>query len=82
MPTTFTRTGPDGATKTRVAYSPADEVQLRFEGWTEKTDGAAKTEAPARPVRVFADGTTQPIEDETDAKASRAEPAKTKASSK
>jgi len=35
---TFTRTHPTRGTKqTREAYSPAEAVQLRADGWAEKT---------------------------------------------
>ncbi len=54
-PITFTRNDDAGNTRTRIAYTPAEAVKLRFDGWTEqaanstnstKTSGTA--EKPAK----------------------------------
>lgn len=44
VPLTFVRDGEDGEKRERVAYSPAEEVQLRYDGWSEKKTGRS---APA-----------------------------------
>jgi hypothetical protein len=45
-PIVFERTAEDGTKQELVATSPADEVRLRFDGWTEKK-GASKKNVPA-----------------------------------
>ncbi len=57
---TFTRVV-DGETIRRTAYSPADAVQARYDGWTE--------EAPVEPAKAAPAKATSP------AKAAKAAPA-------
>jgi hypothetical protein len=42
-PITFNRTSADGEDQQLVAHTPAEEVHLRYEGWTEKGAKAAKS---------------------------------------
>lgn len=42
QPITFTRKGEDGKDKTRLAYTPAEVVKLRFDGWTEQAEKGAR----------------------------------------
>lgn len=37
----------DGQEVVQVAYSPADAVQLMFDGWRERTDTPTPASAPA-----------------------------------
>ncbi len=52
QPITFTRTDDQGKPRTRIAYTPAEAVKLRFDGWTEggpapKSSTAAAADKPA-----------------------------------
>ncbi len=48
QPITFTRTDDTGKPRTRIAYTPAEAVKLRFDGWTEVGPVTApKLAAPA-----------------------------------
>jgi hypothetical protein len=40
-PITFTRKDEGGNDRTRLAYTPADVVKLRFDGWTEQPAGGS-----------------------------------------
>lgn len=46
--TVYTRTGDDGKTLERTAYTAADVVQLEFDGWVKKTGRLAKAAAEAK----------------------------------
>lgn len=43
QPITFTRKGDDGKDKTRIAYTPAEVVKLRFDGWSEQPSGSSNS---------------------------------------
>ncbi len=45
-PITFTRKGEDGRTHTRIAYTPAEAVQMRFDGWKEESEPVKTLKAP------------------------------------
>jgi len=40
-PITFTRNDDGGKPRTRLAYTPAEAVKLRFDGWTEQPAGGS-----------------------------------------
>lgn len=46
-PITFTRKDDAGKDRTRIAYTPAEAVKLRFDGWIEQTSGAANSTKPS-----------------------------------
>ncbi len=50
--TVFTRTDSDGKTHELTAYSPADHVKLRFDGWREK---AKPTKSASKAASAKAD---------------------------
>lgn len=44
-PITFTRKDGEGNDRTRLAYTPAEAVKLRFDGWTEQAAGGSTNSA-------------------------------------
>ncbi len=61
QPIGFTRTDPDGSVREKLAYTPAEAVKLRFDGWREKPAGDQDQDGEAGQDESGEPG-TEPVE--------------------